>query len=152
MTNPSVADFKAFFTRDFPYQPIPFPVPPGEAEPDKYVQDSDIEKAMLEAEMAINPALAPTQEQYNILFYYLTAHYLVGDLNASQDGLGGSFNWGETSRSVGSVSQGFQFPESVQKSPEYMFLSKTYYGAKYLSLILPLLKGNVQVIPGRTLP
>lgn len=62
--NPSVTDFKTYFTRDFPY---------GTA--NNTVLDSDITKAIAEANFNFNSALFSTQSEYSMGFLYLTAHF-----------------------------------------------------------------------------
>lgn len=140
--NPTVDDFKAYFTRDFPYN----------ADPNLGVTDSDIAKAFGQTNMAINPVLFSTQGNYTIGYQLLAAHYLVTDLRMSSQGLSGQYAWMETSKSVGSVSQGFSIPPYILENPFFAMLSRTNYGAKYLELIIPLLYGAVGVVPGSTRP
>src|SRR5690606_38879219 len=96
-TWPSVSDFKAYFTRDFPY---------GE-DPSTAIVDADITKAIGEAKFNVNETLFATQEQFTIGCMYAIAHYLVMDLRASSQGINGQFTWLENSKSVGAVSQAF---------------------------------------------
>lgn len=140
-TNPSVTDFKNYFTRDFPY-----------GSTDDTVKDSDIAKAISEAAFNINPSLAQDQGQYTMLFLYLTAHFLVLDLRAASQGIAGNYSWLTSSKAVGSVSEGFTIPDRILQNPILSQYSKTYYGAKYLNLILPQLAGQVYVVAGATLP
>ena len=125
-TNPSVSDFKAYFTRDFPY-----------GIQTNTVLDSDISKALDEAGFNFNSGLVSNQTGYTMAYLYLTAHYLVMDLRASAQGIAGTFPWMSGSKSVGSVSESFQFPEALLKSPTLSHYAKTYYGAKYISLVYP---------------
>jgi hypothetical protein len=131
-TVPTASDFKTYFTRDFPF---------GTTQ--NTVLDSDITKAIVEAGFNINTAFFGTQEQYSVGYLYLTAHYLVMDLRASAQGIAGNFPWLTASKSVGSVAETFMTPEALAKSPTLAHLGKTYYGAKYLSLVYPRLVGNV---------
>ena len=140
MIAPTVAEFKAQFYRDFPYGSTP-----------DTVMDADIQKALVEADFIVNPALFSTQESFSFAFNYAAAHYLVMDFKNSSQGLGSSFNWIESSKSVGSVSQGFSIPDLIMKNPQLAYFSKTGYGAKYLSLILPLTFGNIGIAEGATL-
>ena len=141
---PSVDDFKDYFDRDFPFAP--------EDDPDNmdYVRDKDIEKAQGEAYINVNDALASDQEQYSLFFNYMTAHYLVTDIGNSSQGLAGRYSWIESSKSVGSVSESFSIPQRILDNPELAMISKTTYGAKYLSMIVPLLTGVAFCIAGRT--
>lgn len=140
-TNPDATDFKNFFVRDFPY-----------GNTSDTVQDSDIDRALGEAGFNINPAFAQDQAQYDMLYLYLTAHYLVMDLRASSQGIAGNYNWLTTSKTVGSVSESFQIPELITRNPYMSMLSKTYYGAKYLNLIMPQIVGQIFTVAGATQP
>lgn len=139
-TKPTVADFKAYFVRDFPYG----------SDPATTVLDSDITKAQGQASFNTNDALFADQAQFDIGFNYLTAHYLCIDFQASAAGIFGTFNWPEQSKSVGSVSQSFAIPTKMMDNPFYNFLTKTPYGAKFLMLIYPSLIGPVVAVAGRT--
>lgn len=139
--DPTVADFQAYFVRDFPY---------GNTQ--DTVMDSDITKAMAECKFLLNPSLFSDQNQYSIGFMYLTAHYLVMDLRMASQGIAGSYSWLSNSKAVGNVSESFSIPQRILDNPELAYLSKTNYGAKYLSLILPNLTAQVFVVRGRTLP
>ncbi len=141
-TYPTVNDFKNYFVRDFPYG----------ADPATSILDSDISKAQGEANFNFSSAFATSQENFSMLFNYLTAHYLVMDIRASSQGISGTYSWLESSKSVGSVSQSFSIPQRILDNPEYSYLSKTNYGAKYLSLILPRLSGQIFNVCGRTNP
>lgn len=140
-TVPSVSDFKAYFVRDFPY-----------GMDMESVMDTDITKAISEAGFNINQGLFGTQEQFTIGYLYLTAHYLVIDLRAGSQGVNGKYSWLTTSRSVGSVSEGMQVPQRILDNPYLAMLSTTNYGAKYLSLLLPQLTGQIFTSEGTTLP
>lgn len=140
--NPTVADFKNYFTRDFPYG----------TDPNTSVLDSDISKAYGQVNFAINPALFINQENYTLGYLWLSAHWLVTDLRASSQGISGQYNWLENNKAVGSVSAGFQVPQRILDNPSFAMLSKTNYGAKYLQLILPQLAGQIFIAPGHTKP
>lgn len=85
-----------------------------------------------------------------MLFNYLTAHYLCLDLRAASQGIQGQYSWVQTSRSVGSVSEGLQVPQRIMDNPELAMLTKTTYGGKYLQLILPQLSGQIFSVFGGT--
>lgn len=140
--NPTITDFKNYFTRDFPYG----------IDPAASVLDSDIGKAYGQVNFAINPALFTTQENYTLGYLWLAAHWLVTDLRAASQGISGQYNWLQSNKSVGSVSEGFQIPERIMANPQFAMLSKTTYGAKFLQLILPQLTGQMFIACGRTLP
>lgn len=141
-TNPTVAEFKLFFVRDFPYG----------SDIETTVVDGDITRAILEADNTINQSLFGTQEQYTQGFMYLTAHQLVVNLRNSSQGLSGKYSWLQTSRSVGSVSESVQIPDRILANPILAMLSQTTYGAKYLEMVLGQLNGQIFVVHGNTNP
>lgn len=141
MTIPDEQDFKQHFFRDFPF---------GDESDLDYVGDRDISKAIKEAKVNINQDLFADQCEFELGFLYLTAHYLVMDLRASSQGLSGQYSWLQQSKSVGSVSESFGIPQKILDNPIFAMLSKTNYGAKYLSLILPKMTGAVFAICGDT--
>lgn len=140
--NPTVSEFKAYFTRDFPYS----------SDPNLGVGDNDITKAFGQTNFNINQELFPDQARYSVGYLLLAAHYLVTDLRMSSQGLNGQYNWAESSKSVGSVSQGFSIPQKILDNPYFSMLARTNYGAKYLELIIPQLAGAVFYTEGRTTP
>lgn len=140
--NPSVADFKEFFSRDFPYG----------SDPDTSVLDSDITKAFTMTNVNLNQDLFGDQGTYNIAYYLLSAHYLVTNLQASSQGINGQFNFSEAGKSVGNVSQQFSIPQRLLDNPYFSFLMKTNYGAQYLQLVLPQLSGQMFIARGSTRP
>lgn len=140
--NPSVADFKEFFTRDFPYG----------TDPETSVLDSDIAKAFQFVNVNMNQALFADQGSYNIGYLLLSAHYLVMNLRASSQGINGQFSFLEQSKSVGSVSQSFAIPDRVLANPDWAVLMKTNYGAQFIQLILPQLAGQTFISYGSTRP
>lgn len=140
--HPTIAEFKAYFTRDFPYG----------TDPETSILDTDINKAFGQTRININPNLFADQESFSIGFMLLAAHYLVVDIRMSSQGIGGQFNFMEQSKSVGSVSQSFAIPQKILENPYFAMLVKTNYGAKYLELVLPQLSGSVFPVCGRTLP
>lgn len=139
MNKPTIEEFKDQFVRDFPYGTTS----------DK-VMDSDIATAIVQSAFTANENLFEDEASYKFAFNYLAAHNLVMNLRGSSQGLGGSYSWLESSKSVGSVSQGFQIPEQIMKNPVFAVLSKTTYGAYYLSLILPLASGQIGTVAGST--
>lgn len=142
-TNPSIAEFKLYFERDFPYSALPA----------DGVTDNDIAKAMQVANPNINQCFFADQSIYNVGYLLLTAHNLVLSIQRSGQGLFGTGNAGiEQSKSVGSVSQSFAIPDEYMKNPTFAAFSKTAYGAEYFNLIYPHLVGSMSFAWGRTLP
>lgn len=141
-TYPTVNDFKLYFQRDFPYG----------TDPNTSVLDSDISKAQGEAKFNFSSGFTSSQENFSILFNYLTAHFLCLDLQASSQGIWGSFSWPEASKGVGSVSSSYAIPDRILNNPEYSYYTKTFYGTKFLMLILPQLSGQMFTVRGCTRP
>lgn len=139
----TVAEFKTWFSRDFPY---------SEDGDLTGVTSADISKAFAEASMNFNPSLFETDDDKKLGFLYLAAHYLVIDLQNSSQGINGKYEGLMASKTVGSVSVGYQIPTWLLEHPIFSLLSQTKYGMKYLSLIIPLLVGNVAGIKGITHP
>lgn len=149
-TKPTVAEFKAYFYRDFVYAPEA--VPPATQDPTLGITDFDIEKAMSEADVFFNAALFMDQNSFFRGYLLMTAHFLVMDIRAGMSGMEGNYSWAVQSRSVGSVSESYAIPQSVQNNPALLMFSKTNYGAKYLMFVLPFMVGPILSVPGRTLP
>lgn len=140
--NPTIADFKNYFVRDFVYG----------TDINTSVTDQDIANAYQKVNFNINQALFPSQEAYTNAYLYLSAHYLVLALQAGSQGPAGRFTWNVNSKSVGSVSEAVSIPQRILDNPEFAYLSKTNYGAEYLMMILPLLSGQIFAVHSRTNP
>lgn len=138
---PTVSDFKAFFTRDFPYGSDP-----------STVMDADIQRAISTAAINFNEDFFGDQASYSTGFLLLSAHFLVMNLRASSQGIAGQYGWLQSGKSVGSVSESFSIPQRILDNPEFAMLSKTNYGAQFLMLILPQLSGNIFTVCGGTRP
>ena len=143
-TPPTVADFKDRFDRDFAFSA-------DQADMTR-VRDRDITTASTQAVANFNVALFASQSIYTEAFLLLTAHFLCVNLLAATQGLGGTSQWLVNSKAVGNVSESFAIPERITRSPFLAGLSKTLYGATYLSIIMPLLVGNVAIQRGDTTP
>ncbi len=141
---PTIADFKSRFDRDFGY---------SQNQTDtSLVRDKDITTAFTQAAANFNVALFANQETYAESVLLLTAHYLCTNLLNSSQGLASRAQWLTNAKAVGNVSEGFSIPERILKSPILSIYSRTLYGMTYLSIIAPLLVGNVQCVAGRTTP
>lgn len=132
--------FKAYFTRDFPYG----------ADQALHILDSDINRAINVAFPEINQALFRDQANFDIGLNYLSAHYLVMNINEASQGIAGKFEWTVNSKGVGSVSVAASIPDRLAKDPKVAMLSTTNYGARYLNMIFPLLVGQVFIVKGCT--
>ena len=140
-TNPTIEDFKDYFIRDFPYGTTP-----------DTVMDADITKALNMAGINFNPGLFGSQTAYTTGYLLLSAHYLVMNLRSSSQGIAGTYAWMETSKSVGSVSQGLGIPDNIMANPQFAMLTKTNYGAEFLFLIWPAIRGQMFIAYGSTRP
>lgn len=117
---------------------------------DNYVQDSDIERAFLEAKVNFNTGLFSDDDVAKMIFLYLAAHYLIIDLSNAQNPFGGGFIGFTQSKSVGSVSESYAIPSWILNNPKLSMYAQTGFGRKYLSLIQPYLVGNIILSRGRT--
>lgn len=117
---------------------------------DTSVRDSDISKAFVFTNASVNPELFCDQSAYTTGYLLLSAHNLVMNLRASSQGMNGQFNFLQTGKSVGSVSESFGIPQRILDNPEWAVLAKTNYGAQYLAMILPQLVGQIFTVRGTT--
>lgn len=119
---------------------------------ENYISDAQILRAMQEAKQVFNQALWGSDEGITLGFLYCTAHFLVIDTRAQMAGISGNGNYPVSSRSVGSVSESYAIPTQFNDDALLGMYNQTSYGNKYLQMILPLLRGNVVPVCGRTLP
>lgn len=112
-----------------------------------YTQDTDIQDAFEEAFVNFNEGLFPDDATALKVFLFLAAHYLTVDfMNAVGSNQIGIL----TSKSVGSVSEGYSIPSWLLNNPMLSMYSNTGYGIKYASLIKPYLTGNFFIVRGKT--
>jgi len=116
------------------------------------VTNTDILAAQGIAPANINPILFPNQAAWGTAFNLLTAHYLCTNLLNSTQGVKSQYDWLTAQRTVGNVSASFGIPDRVMKSAFFNTLTSTRYGALYLSIIAPLLHGNMRIACGATTP
>ena len=141
------ADFKAFFTRGFPY------LPDGDTAPtDEYVTDGDLSRANSEALVTINEGLFGDAETLRIAFLYLWAHFLCIDLQMGAQGPSSVGYHAVSSRGVGSVSESYAVPDWAQNDPILAGFAQTRFGQSYLGIVRPLIVGSVQTFGGWTTP
>ena len=115
-----------------------------------YITDDDIRKAMAQALTAANEDFGEDDDEKKRIFLHLVAFFLVLDLKNASAGLNSSYAGLVASKSVGSVSTSYNFPQWIINSPLYSIYSQNGYGLKYLSLILPYLGCTVLFSTGRT--
>lgn len=140
--NPTVAEFKHHFFRDFPY---------GE-DPNTSILDRDIENAFTYTDVNFNPALFADQKSFSLGYNLLSAHYLVMNIRQSSQGLSGQFNFTQQSKGAGAVNEAFAIPQRILDNPEWAMLAKTNYGAQFLLLVLPQMAGQIYTVVGSTRP
>jgi hypothetical protein len=145
-SKPLAADFKAFFVRDFQYAPA--------SDPDNlnYIIDADIDRAIDTAMIHFVTDLFGEDTSINIAFMNLAAYYLVESIKNSSKGLSSSSKFPINSSGAGSVNTSYALPERYAKDPFLSSLTLNGYGQFYLNLLLPMLIGNIGVVPGTTLP
>jgi hypothetical protein len=119
-------------------------------DPTGLVSDKDITNAYAEACTNYNSSLFGDDDEIKLSYLYLSAHYLVHDLNAG--GVDSSGVGQVNSRSVGNVSESYSIPQWQLDSPIYSFYTKSTYGLKYLNLVIPKLTGNTFTVEGCTTP
>lgn len=112
-----------------------------------YTTDNDILEAYGEAKINFNESLFPDETTALKVFLFLAAHYLTVDF---QNALGGTNIGITTSKSVGSVSEGYTIPPWINENPGLSIYTSTGYGLKYCSLIRPYLVGNIILFRGQT--
>lgn len=139
-TDPTIADFKAYFDRDFPF---------GNADMTT-VRDIDVNKALSQQQNTINPNLFPGQNIYTQGALLLSAYFLVQNLRTSSQGVASKFDWTTQSKTVGPVSSSFEIPERILENPELAIYAANGYGVQYLQMILPLLTGQMFSVAGAT--
>jgi Protein of unknown function (DUF4054) len=137
---PTIADFQAYFNRDFPY---------GNANLTT-VNDADIQKGLSQQQNVVNPELFPNQNLYTQGALLLAAHFMVLNLRAASQGIAGRPQWLEASKSVGSVASSFNIPERILENAEMSMYCQTTYGWQYLQMILPFLVAPMVTVAGAT--
>lgn len=115
-----------------------------------YITDDDINRALGQALLNANDSFGADDNEKITIFLHLAAFYLVMDLKNASAGLNSSYAGLTASKSVGSVSESYNFPQWVVNNPLYSIYSQNGYGMKYLSLIIPYLSCTVIFSRGRT--
>lgn len=110
-----------------------------------YTQDEDIQEAIQEASINFNGNLFADCTKAKTAFGLLVAHFLTVDFNNALGVAGVGIT---TSKSVGSVSEGYTIPAWLNNNEVLSTFATTGYGIKYASLIRPLLVGNIMLFKG----
>lgn len=115
---------------------------------DNYISDSDIERAFIEAKALFNHKLIKDEDTCKMLFLYITAHFLVTDVNNASNGFNMGYNGFVSSKSVGSVSESYNVPTWATNNPIFSSLATTGYGRKFLTLYTPYITGGAMLVKG----
>lgn len=115
-----------------------------------YVTDADITRAMSQAYINANYDFGSTDEERIMIYLHLIAFYLVMDWQNAAMGVNSGYSGLVASKSVGDVSESYNFPQWMINSPLYSLFSSNGYGMKYLSLIIPYLSCTILFSRGRT--
>jgi hypothetical protein len=142
----SVAEFKARYVRDFPYN----------ADGALGVTDADITAALADACLIFNSTLWGSVADQKTAFYPLAAHCLWSLMQASGglagDGGGQGLDAGGEgvvqSKSVGGMSVTFDVPDWVRRDALYSDLWRSKYGQIYVRAMKPRTPGAVFVLGG----
>lgn len=115
-----------------------------------YVTDADITRAMSQAYINANYDFGSTDEERIMIYLHLIAFYLVMDWQNAAMGVNSGYSGLVASKSVGDVSESYNFPQWMMNSPLYSLYSSNGYGMKYLSLIIPYMSCTILFSRGRT--
>ena len=115
-----------------------------------YVTDADITRAMSQAYINANYDFGSTDEERIMIYLHLIAFYLVMDWQNASMGVNSGYSGLVASKSVGDVSESYNFPQWMMNSPLYSLYSSNGYGMKYLSLIIPYMSCTILFSRGRT--
>lgn len=115
-----------------------------------YVTDADITRAMSQAYINANYDFGSTDEERIMIYLHLIAFYLVMDWQNAAMGVNSGYSGLVASKSVGDVSESYNFPQWMMNSPLYSLYSSNGFGMKYLSLIIPYMSCTILFSSGRT--
>lgn len=115
-----------------------------------YVTDEDISKAMTQALINANSRFGNTCQEKRTIYLHLVAFYLVMDWKNAAAGAASAYSGLVASKSVGDVSESYNFPTWLMNSPLYSLYATNGFGLKYLSLILPYLSCTILFSTGRS--
>ncbi|MDD5301511.1 MAG: hypothetical protein PHS14_00265 [Elusimicrobia bacterium] len=159
---PQIADFQAQFALDFPYGKGTDAVSPDEIQNAlNLVASGAYFNAALFSLAPLGAAGAtPTTNEATLAFLYCAAHFVWKRVKA-RGGLrapgakGGTYSTGlgvSESASVGPVSTGTGWPDSVKNDPMLFQFTQSPYGEFYLQMLTPKLVGNIGLVGGERLP
>lgn len=115
-----------------------------------YITDEDIQKAMSQALIDANERFGKDDNEKINIFLHLVAFFLVMDWKNASAGAGSAYAGFTASKSVGDVSESYNFPTWLMDTPMYSIYSSNGFGMKYLSLILPYISCTLLLADGRS--
>ena len=115
-----------------------------------YITDEDIQKAMTQAKISGNARFGSNDNEKIYIYMHLVAFYLVMDWKNAHAGAASAYSGFTASKSVGDVSESYNFPTWLMNSPLYSLYSTNGFGMKYLALILPYLSCTILYSDGRS--
>lgn len=115
-----------------------------------YITDEDIGKAMSQASINANERFGRNCQEKRTIYLHLVAFYLVMDWKNAAAGATSAYAGLTASKSVGDVSESYNFPTWLMNSPLYSLYATNGFGLKYLSLILPYLSCTILFSTGRS--
>ncbi|HVN66739.1 MAG TPA: DUF4054 domain-containing protein [Candidatus Sulfotelmatobacter sp.] len=140
--DPSVQQFKWFFTRDFPFG----------TDPNTGILDFDVLRAMQACNSTFRSDIWNNQGEYNQAYLYLTAHHLVSNMQASSQGVAAEYEFIHQSKSALGVSASSMIPTAIQDGPLQAALVKTPYGKRYWEMVRPRVVGTFYAVENRVSP
>lgn len=123
---------------------------PGD--PNNYVSVNDIQNAFNDAQVLFNQSLWGTVQQTTSGYLTLAAHFLSLNMRAAINGIQSVGEQMIASRGAGGVNASYNIPADYAADPVLAQYTTTAYGMKYLSMVLPLLRGNVVPVRGAVAP
>lgn len=117
-----------------------------------YVSVNDIQNAFNDAMVLFNQCLWGTVQQTTNGFLTLAAHFLSLNMRAAISGIQSVGDQVMASRGAGGINASYAIPADYQADPVLAQYTTTAYGMKYLSMVLPLLRGNIVPVRGAVAP
>ena len=115
-----------------------------------FITDEDIQKAMSQALINANERYGKDDNEKVNIFLHLIAFFLVVDWKNAAGGAASSYSGFTASKSVGDVSESYNFPSWLMDTPMYTLYSQNGFGLKYLTLVLPYISCPLLLADGRS--
>lgn len=115
-----------------------------------FVMDSDIAEAMREAATVVPDHAPMICDEYKMCFLLMTAHFLITDWMATNQGLNASGTSGIlTSRTAGKMSASYAVSPILNQYPQYQAYLTTPWGLKAITTLIRYNVGNMALLQGR---